>query len=106
MMPQRVGAGLLGSFGALLLGCSSIAPPDVRPLPGDPALRQATTDTPVAEADAPPPSLGMVLHRGQAYELRHLLDPAMRAASADPFVQEFEPDEMYAGLWGSALAEW
>ena len=39
-----------------------------------------------------PSNLGYLEHRGQRHELRDLMDPEYRAASDDPFVNNFNAD--------------
>ena len=61
---------------------------------------QSSTPTPSiiqAEVHDRPP-LGVLEHRGRFYDLRDLANPDYRAASTDPFVRDFNPDTVLAGM--------
>jgi hypothetical protein len=61
---------------------------------------QSNTPTPgiiQAEVHDRPP-LGVLEHRGRFYDLRDLMNPDYRAASTDPFVRDFSPDTVLAGM--------
>jgi hypothetical protein len=45
---------------------------------------------------AGPPSLGSLEHRGTRHELRDLVRPEYRQASADDFARQFEMDSFWA----------
>ena len=80
---RRVGLALLVALATWVGSCSQRAP---RPWVAG-----------VAADDAKKPLVGYLGHRGRLYRIEDVLDPTFRAESDDPFLQDLNPREMWAG---------